>query len=466
MSVHIAAPKDPSMPSLRIAHITDLHFREHLPGTSTVVARRSREVLPKLHEALGRCQTEKVDFIAVTGDLLDVPHWFLDGDDYYTYPVRETERDALKDYRLLHNLLTRTGIPFMAVPGNHDVPRLFFKAFGNGPWKRDLKGFDFYGFPDREWFGHQARRLDRERQRWLQSLKADPERPQVHLQHYLISPEDNQGYPHAYFEAAHLHRLQVESGRHALILQGHLHRGSPTTAHGNAWYSTGRSFSEAPHPWALHDLDFDGHLLTVTTREITAAPDGKNGPAVFLDRDGVVNTLPSYHTGPEAMKLIPGSAKAIARLRRAGYRVVVITSQSCIGQGYVVGDHLGAVQDRMAHLLRKEGGPMARLDAFFHSQGAGSKAVHPKWENTDNAKPSPKLIEEARAFLNISREGCWMVGDRLTDLEAGRAGACRSVLVETGAGGEEKQRHTGDEPVVRDLAAAADLILETRKEGS
>jgi len=70
------------------------------------------------------------------------------------------------------------------------------------------------------------------------------------------------------------------------------------------------------------------------------------GGVVFLDRDGVVNTLPKYSTGPSEMKIVPGAGLAIARLQMRGLRVVIVSSQSCIGRGYVATSTVHAVMDR------------------------------------------------------------------------------------------------------------------------
>jgi D-glycero-D-manno-heptose 1,7-bisphosphate phosphatase len=263
-------------------------------------------------------------------------------------------------------------------------------------------------------------------------------------------------------------------------------------------YSTAPTLSVAPFPWRLYTLSLRGEGFSFRWKDVSAdvgrgntggriLGDGKREtkkwptsryvsyiprkkpsrtlpPAVFLDRDGVINTLPAYYTGPAAMKLIPGSARAIRRLHEAGYAVVIVSNQSCVGTGYVTRDQLSAVFDRMNELLAEACGEAALPDASYFSLGAGERAVHPKWAPHDDAKPSPALIEKARLELGLSKKHCWMVGDRLTDLQAGAAAGCRNILVLTGNGADhlvQVQNESGlrDVFIEKNLATAADRIL-------
>ncbi|MBN8215606.1 MAG: HAD-IIIA family hydrolase [Spirochaetes bacterium] len=470
---------------LRIAQLTDFHLRRKLPGSSFTPRRRSRLMPAILEAALAEVRAAKADFIAVTGDLVDVPGWLLSGDDYYPYPVKKTLIQAIADYRLIKRLLDATGIPYLAVPGNHDHLSSFYKVFPHGPWERDLHGLRILAFPDREHEAHHAQRLDAERLRWERALSDGDPRPQLHLAHYLITPEHNEGYPHNYLESASLLTANTESGKHALVLQGHFHPGSRPEKHGNMVYATAPTLCVAPHPWRLYTLAMKGERFTLQWKEIrtrfnsfgSAAAkkprslrDDLRGrrstpkPVVFLDRDGVINTLPAYYSGPDQMKLIPGSAEAIRRLHGAGYAVVVVSNQSCVGAGYVTRDQLAAVFDRMNDRLAAEGGEAALPEASYFTLGAGERAVHPKWAERGDAKPSPALLEKARRELGLSRKANWMVGDRLTDLQAGAAAGCRNILVLTGHGSIDLGA-VRNEPslarvaVAKNLAAAVDLIL-------
>ena len=218
-------------------------------------------------------------------------------------------------------------------------------------------------------------------------------------------------------------------------------------------------------------------------------------PVVFLDRDGVISTLPSYNTGPAGMKLIPGAAYAIVRLQQAGCKVVVVSSQACVGKGFVRTSDVNSVMDRMCRLLRQEAqdhlaqlpktgflpseslNDLAQPDAIIFSVGAGAKAIHEDYRDTSDAKPSPSSLLKGAACLGV--ESCrrlgFMVGDRVSDLSAGAAADCRLLLVKTGMGAEASRQlaEPGGGGAARgsimenligevpDLAAAADVILSS-----
>ncbi len=97
---------------MKIAHLSDMHWRYHLPGTSVIVKRESRWMAQRMEQALGQLREEAPDLVVVTGDLLDYPSNALD----------DPEVQALgeQDLLLLRGLLDDTGLPYAVVYGNHD----------------------------------------------------------------------------------------------------------------------------------------------------------------------------------------------------------------------------------------------------------------------------------------------------------------------------------------------------------
>lgn len=165
-------------------------------------------------------------------------------------------------------------------------------------------------------------------------------------------------------------------------------------------------------------------------------------PALFLDRDGcVVEEVPYLHK-PEETRLIPGAAEVIGLANSRGYPVVMITNQSGIGRGYYGWTEFGQVQATLLDQLAKTG---AWFDAVFacphHAEGAAPYA-HP---DHPARKPNPGMLLRAAAQLPIDLDRSWVVGDRASDLEAGRkAGLQGGMHVLTGFG-----------PTERDAARAA-----------
>ena len=175
---------------------------------------------------------------------------------------------------------------------------------------------------------------------------------------------------------------------------------------------------------------------------------------VVLDRDGVINRdSAEYIKSPDEWRPLPGSVSAIARLSRAGLRVVLATNQSGLARGLFDEAALGAIHARLTGLVERQGG---KVDGIFfcpHGPDAGCNC----------RKPATGLLEQIEARLLSSLRGCWFIGDSLRDLQAGRSHGCQPVLVRTGNGLQTekliKDNHLGRVLVFDDLAEAATALL-------
>jgi len=172
-------------------------------------------------------------------------------------------------------------------------------------------------------------------------------------------------------------------------------------------------------------------------------------PAVFLDRDGVINRrLPGdYVRSWDQFRFLPGARAGLRLLREAGHILVVITNQRGIGRGLMSEADLAEVHRRMQVELVRAG---AGVDAIFH-------CPHDLNENCGCRKPKPGMIERALERFAIDTEHSWVVGDSLSDLEAGRAMGIRGILV--AARGELRPPGV---PAAGSLLAAARAIVAGR----
>lgn len=237
---------------MRIAHISDFHLRQHLAGTSAVAARRSREVPALLKEAVTRIAAAGVDLTVVTGDLIDHPFADADAPDHL--------RDGEADLRLVADSLGRLPCPWMALPGNHDHAQLFAGVFGL-PLERQIGEVRVIPFHDWEGDDHVPERVGEERSRFDRALDDDDPRLQIHVQHYLVAPERNEGYPHTYGDGRDLQQALVDDARVRLVLSGHYHAGVEPFREGATWFATAPAFCEAPHSYRVYELDAaDGGL--------------------------------------------------------------------------------------------------------------------------------------------------------------------------------------------------------------
>jgi D-glycero-D-manno-heptose 1,7-bisphosphate phosphatase len=148
-------------------------------------------------------------------------------------------------------------------------------------------------------------------------------------------------------------------------------------------------------------------------------------PLLVLDRDGVVNQdADDYIRSEQDWIPIPGSINAIARLSRAGYRVVIATNQSGLNRGYFTLEDLESIHSRLCAMVEEQGGSIAGI--FY--------CPHRPDENCDCRKPATGLLRAIERELGEPVAGCYFIGDSLKDLQAGQAMSCEPVLVLTGKG--------------------------------
>jgi D-glycero-D-manno-heptose 1,7-bisphosphate phosphatase len=173
---------------------------------------------------------------------------------------------------------------------------------------------------------------------------------------------------------------------------------------------------------------------------------------VILDRDGVINEdSDDYIKSPEEWAPIPGSLEAIARLHRAGYRILVATNQSGVARGLFTLDTLAQIHGKMLAAARDRGGEIEAIFFCPHGPDDGCRC----------RKPAPGLLEEIADRLKTDLNGVYAVGDSERDLVAARAVGARPVLVRTGKGLRTLRKSKGlaEVPVYADLAAFTEALL-------
>jgi D-glycero-D-manno-heptose 1,7-bisphosphate phosphatase len=149
-------------------------------------------------------------------------------------------------------------------------------------------------------------------------------------------------------------------------------------------------------------------------------------PAIFLDRDGVIiDNVDSYVRSWSDVQFLPGSLQALSKLAHFPYKVVVVTNQSAVGRGIISLAEADAIGARILSVIRAAGG---RVDGVY-------TCPHAPDANCDCRKPRPGLLLRAAGDLDIDLRRSIMVGDALSDLQAGQAaGVARTLLVLTGRG--------------------------------
>jgi D-glycero-D-manno-heptose 1,7-bisphosphate phosphatase len=158
--------------------------------------------------------------------------------------------------------------------------------------------------------------------------------------------------------------------------------------------------------------------------------------AVFLDRDGVINEL-VYHQEqeiidspftPRQFKLIPGVIESLKILRQNGYLTILISNQPGIAKGHMTANNFELIRQKMNSDLNKGG---AVLDGEYYCLHH-PEAVVEKYRIVCNChKPLPGLLLRAAREKDIDLKQSWLIGDNLSDIQAGKAAGCRTILIGT-----------------------------------
>jgi D-glycero-D-manno-heptose 1,7-bisphosphate phosphatase len=183
-------------------------------------------------------------------------------------------------------------------------------------------------------------------------------------------------------------------------------------------------------------------------------------PAVFLDRDGTLIEERSYITRPDQVRLLSGAAAAVRQLRQAGFACVVVTNQSAVGKGMISLAELGHIHVEMLRQLHEE---KADLDGLYSCPFSPTD----KASDHPDRKPAPGMLLRAARELGLDLAKSWMVGDRESDVLAGRNAGCReSILVRTGYDVIPTLVRLGGDCIVEDdLPAVARRILRSLGRG-
>ncbi len=142
-------------------------------------------------------------------------------------------------------------------------------------------------------------------------------------------------------------------------------------------------------------------------------------PAVFFDRDGVLNRDFGYVYMPKDFKWIPGAVKTIKHLKDKGYTVIVITNQSGIARGYYTEENVEDLHQWINDgLFHKHN---VQIDSFYYCPHHPTVGLGHYKTDCECRKPRPGLIMKALAEFNIDSRSSYFIGDKDTDMEAAAA---------------------------------------------
>jgi heptosyltransferase-2 len=179
-----------------------------------------------------------------------------------------------------------------------------------------------------------------------------------------------------------------------------------------------------------------------------------DGVTVFLDRDGTLNYDPGYLKVAAELKLLPGVGPALARLKRAGARLVVVTNQSGVGRGIVTLKDLEAIHARLEGLLEKDD---AALDAIYfcpHHPNDGCRC----------RKPNVGMVERAVSELQLDLRRSYLIGDHARDIQLAHRVGVKAILltpalVDAQSMDKLKAEQAMPDTVAKSMSEAVDWIL-------
>ena len=175
-------------------------------------------------------------------------------------------------------------------------------------------------------------------------------------------------------------------------------------------------------------------------------------PAVFLDRDGTLNAAvvrggkPYPPASVAELALLPGVAEGCARLKAAGFMLVVATNQPDVGRGTQSPAVVEAIHARLCASL-----PVDRVEVCYDAGGGNPPSLF--------RKPAPGMLLRAARDLGLDLPGSWMIGDRWRDIDCGRNAGCRTVFIDAGYA---EVLQAQPDFTVRSFAEAVEIVLAHR----
>jgi histidinol-phosphate phosphatase family protein len=191
---------------------------------------------------------------------------------------------------------------------------------------------------------------------------------------------------------------------------------------------------------------------------------GGSRPAIFLDRDGTINEEAGYLRDPAALRLIPGAVEALRLFRDRGFALIVVTNQAGVARGLLTEADVAAVN---ADLVRRLAAHGVAPDAVYTCPHHADHGAPPYRRACTCRKPGAGMLLRAAREHGLDLGRSAMIGDHWTDVQAGRRLGLPAVLLLTGHGVEEWERHRGDGGdvhVAPDVLAAARHLTGLRTE--
>lgn len=185
--------------------------------------------------------------------------------------------------------------------------------------------------------------------------------------------------------------------------------------------------------------------------------------AVFIDRDGTINEDVGYLDSPDGLRLLSGSAEAIKKLNRHGFKVIVVSNQSGVARGYFPESTVQEIHVRLKDLLAQEG---ACLDGIYYCPHHPEIGEGDYRQSCNCRKPATGMLETAAREHDINLAASFVIGDKISDVSLAHNAGAKGILVLTGYGRRDYESHKDKWPkapdyIARDLSEAVEWMFST-----
>ncbi|WP_099183053.1 HAD family hydrolase [Gluconobacter frateurii] len=171
-------------------------------------------------------------------------------------------------------------------------------------------------------------------------------------------------------------------------------------------------------------ISVDAPVLTPDTLPLSSYP--LHRPAVFLDRDGVLNYDHGYIGTQERFDWITGTFAALRRIASSGRHIFIVTNQSGVARGYYSEEDVKSLMDWAIATIRSEG---ATVDDWRYCPFHPTATLEPYRQNSEWRKPAPGMIQDLLTKWDVRPTDCFLIGDQKTDLQAAEAAGMAAYQV-------------------------------------
>jgi D-glycero-D-manno-heptose 1,7-bisphosphate phosphatase len=172
--------------------------------------------------------------------------------------------------------------------------------------------------------------------------------------------------------------------------------------------------------------------------------------AVFIDKDGTLIPDLSYNVHCDKIVISTPTIGALKYLSALNYKLIIVTNQSGIARGLLTEDEILKVRDHITELLSFYG---VVIDGFYFCPHLPNGVITQYATDCDCRKPKPGMLFRAAADHKVDLSNSWMIGDKLTDVTAGLAAGCKTILI------DPRAPSTGSDLSAKSFAQGAFKIL-------